>query len=253
MIDIQMRPMKKKMKNAWTTLVTTLLLIPLFPSVAPAASDAKDSEIGNYRKEGIDVVQRRIFRKSLRHEFSLDGGINADNQFLMYELTGFKYTFHFRETMAFEASYTRAFHQNKAIINDLKNIPCPAGVDFNGDGIPDTLCPVELQTSPDAWKDIIFGNFVWSPIYGKFSIFSKRIYHFDIFIVAGAGYFHNQSNDRFGFDLGLGTKIYLNDWCAIRLDFRNMTVREGAPFNHIINNRTMTAGVSFFLPLKPYE
>lgn len=246
MIELQMKPMTKRMKNAWIGFLVTLLLIPLFPKGALAAEEAKETQIGNYRKEGIDVVQRRLFRKSMRHEFSLDGGINADNQFLMYELVGFKYTFHFRETMAFEIAYSRAFHQDKAIIDDLRNnVDCPAGAT--------PPCPVELQPPPDPTKNIFFGNFIWSPIYGKFSIFSKKIYHFDIFLVAGAGLFDNEEFNRFAFNVGLGTKIYLNDWCAIRIDFRNFTVREGPPFYHIINNRTMTAGVSFFLPTKPHE
>ncbi len=245
--------MTKKRRIAWVGVLAACFLIPLSPSTAPAADEQKESEIGNYRKEGIDVVQRRVFRKKYRHEFSVDGGINPTNQFIMYESLGVKYTFHFRETLAFEGYYARSFHQNKAIINDLKNIPCPPGADINGDGIPDVLCPVNLNPPPDPTNNIYFGNIIWSPIYGKFSIFSKKIYHFDLSIVAGAGMFDNANSNRFAFDVGLGTKIYLNEWCAVRFDLRNYTVREGAPFNHIVNNQVMTAGISFFLPFKAYE
>ena len=246
-IELQTRPMTQKTKSAWIGLLLTFLLIPLLPSMARAADETKEGEIGNYRKEGIDVVQRRVFRKSLRHEFSFDGGLNADNQFLMYEMADIRYTFHFREALAFEMAWTHMFHQNKAIINDLANIQCPAGVPAG------SICSITMNPPPDPMKNIFFGNVVWSPIYGKFSIFSKKIYHFDLFLVAGAGYFQTEASHRFGFDVGAGSKVYLNNWCAVRIDFRNITVREGGQFKHIINNRFITAGVSFFLPTKPHD
>lgn len=242
------RPMTTKTKLSWIGLLCLLVAFPLLPSTAQAAAKKeKKSEIGSLRREGIDVVQRRVFRKSLRHEFSLGGAINADNQFLLYEYLDARYTFHFREALSFEAHYARAFSQNKAIVNDLANIPCPPGVPSG------TSCAVTLNPPPDPTKNMYFGNLVWSPIYGKFSIFSKKIYHFDVYLVAGAGMFDNERSNRFAFNVGIGTKIYVNNWFAVRFDLRNITVKEGAPFNHIINNRTMAVGVSFFLPTKPYD
>ncbi|MFH1263358.1 MAG: outer membrane beta-barrel domain-containing protein [Pseudomonadota bacterium] len=236
-------------KIPWIGLLLFLVGSPLGPGALYAADAAKEGEIGNYRKEGIDVVQRRMFRKTGRHEFTLDGGINADNQFMMYESVGFKYTYHFRETFGFEGSYSLMIHQNKPIINDLKNVDCPTGATPNANG----KCSVTLNPAPDPMKHIAIASLVWSPIYGKFSLFSKKIYHFDIFMVAGGGLFKMNTQKHFGFNVGVGTKVYLNDWCAIRLDLRNITVREGPPYYHIINNRMMLLGVSFFLPPHPYD
>ncbi len=217
---------------------------------AGAAEKKSKTEIGSYRQEGIDVVQRRVFRKGLRHEFTVGGSVVPNNTFLMLGLVEFQYTFHFRETLAFQASYGRAFSSEKSIINDLASLPCPfPGLsDLDGDGTPDSACPVELQFPPDPLKNAYFGNIVWSPIYGKFSIFSKKIYHFDIFILAGAGLYDNARSNRFAFNIGVGGKIFLNEWFALRIDFRNITVREAAPFNRIVNNRMFSLGASFFLP-----
>ncbi len=249
----------KNRQKKWTFLQLTIFLFSPLPLLFPSPSlsqetPKKEGGIGNYRTEGIDVVQRRVFRKSLRHEFSADGGIIADNQFIFYELAQARYTFHFRETLGFEGSYSHAFHQEKAIVADLSNIPCPSpNSDLDGDGQPDIDCGLDLNPPPDPLKNAYFGNIIWSPIYGKFSIFSKKIYHFDLFVVAGAGLFDNERSNRFGFNIGIGTKVFVNDWFAVRADFRNITVREDAPFNHIANNRILSLGVSIFLPTKPYE
>lgn len=257
------------MKNAKSWLANLLFIFPLMllialPTTSPLAAESKDEEIGNYRREGIDVVQRRLFRKTFRHEFTFDVGFIADNQFLFYELAQVRYTFHFRETLAFEATYGRAFSQNKSIINDLGSIPCPApGLsDLDGDGTPDSDCGITLEAI-ESIKNMYFGNIIWSPIYGKFGIFSKKIYHFDLFLLAGAGLFQNKKADlinntsssvnQFGFNVGIGGKVFLNDWLAIRADFRNVTVRVGSPFNNITNNRIISIGVSGFLPTKPYD
>jgi len=215
---------------------------------------APGGDIGKYRNEGIDVVQGRIFRKGLRHEFSVDGGIIPNNQFLSYQLLQFHYTFHFREALAFEGWYARALHQEKNIIDDLRSVPCPpspAFVDVNGDGVQDTNCGVELTNPPDPLQNAFFGNVVWSPLYGKFSIFSKKIFHFDFYFTAGAGLFDNEDSNRFAFNVGGGWKVFLNDWAAFKVDVRDIVVREGAPFNHVVNNMLFSLGVSFFLPPHP--
>lgn len=218
---------------------------------APAKKETKQvkEDIGSLRREGIDVVQNRVFTKTGRSEFSAGGGFIFDNPFLRYETLEGRYTYHFREMLAFEASYAYAFHQNKSIINDLANIPCdnpPTIFDSNGAAITD--CGVALNPGPDPYKHIFNGNILWAPIYGKFSIFSKKILHFDMYATAGAGYYIGERDKNFGFNVGVGTKVFLNDYTAVRVDFRNFTIKEGAPFNHIVNNRILSIGMSMFLP-----
>ena len=232
-------------------IIATLLSGSLF-----AEEDKKEDsdQIGKYRVEGIDVVQGRVFRKGLRHEFTIGGGIIPNNTYLRYELAELRYTFHFRETLAFEGTYAYAFNQEKSIIKDLDGIPCPSGAsaffDANGNVVT-TGCGVQLENPPDPLKHAAFGNLVWSPLYGKFSIFSKKIFHFDFYFLAGAGVFINEDSKEFAFNVGGGWKVFINDWSAVRFDFRNVTVREGAPFNQIVNNHVFSLGMSFFLPPHP--
>jgi outer membrane beta-barrel protein len=249
------------MKKKYLTLVSITLAIVAFSPGVLRAEDKKPNEetIGNLTKDGIDVVQSRIFRKAYRHEFSIDGGVIPNNTFLFYEAASAKYAYHFSEGLAFEAAYFRGFNQNKPILDDLAAIECPSAnsdldgdgnteADTNGDGNPN--CPVTLRAQPDPMKNAYFGSLIWSPIYGKFAIFSKKIFHFDIFLSAGAGLFDNERSNRFAFSVGTGIKIFMNEWMATKVEFRNITVRESAPFSNIVNNRLFTLGVSFFFPTK---
>lgn len=246
-------------KNLFSNVCLAFLLALSFTASAHAAEQPKVQEkqkdkddIGNLRREGIDVVQNRVFIKGGRTELTLGTGFIFDNPFLRYETLEGRITYHFREMLAFEGSYAYAFHQDKSIVKDLGNIPCdpnnPLYVDTNGTLL--TNCGVSLNPGPDPYQHIFNGNLVWAPIYGKFSIFSKKILHFDIFATAGAGYYMAERDNRFGFNVGVGTKVFLNDWTAVRIDFRNFTIKEGAPFNHIVNNRILSVGMSFFVPTK---
>lgn len=251
--------MKKNLSNVCLAI---LLALPFtagaqgkVTSPSPAKKEAKENkdDIGNIRRQGIDVVQNRVFIKGGRSEFTLGTGFIFDNPFLRYETIEGRYTYHFREMLAFEANYAYAFHQEKAIIKDLANIPCdspPTLFDKNGNALANPDCGVTLNPGPDPYKHIIGGNLIWAPIYGKFSIFSKKILHFDVYATGGAGYFMGERENNFGFNVGIGSKIFINESTAVRIDFRNITVREGAPFNHIVNNRILSVGMSFFLPTK---
>ncbi|MCB0327574.1 MAG: outer membrane beta-barrel domain-containing protein [Bdellovibrionales bacterium] len=228
------------------------LALCLSISLPSHAENQTQNDIGNVRIKGIDVVQNRIFTKGGRHEFTFGGGWVFDNPFIEYGMAEFHYTYHLRESIGLEFNYTRAFSFDKALIDDLAGIPCdPANplFDSNNDAITD--CGISLDPAPDPFKNIYVGNIVWSPIYGKFSIFSKKIFHFDVFLLAGAGLYQASRSKNFGFNVGLGTKIHLNDWSSLRIDFKNFTVKEGAPFNHIVNNRILSMGMSFYLPTRP--
>jgi len=219
------------------------------------ASDIKeDEDIGNLRISGIDVVQNRVFAKTGRHEFAFGAGAILDNPFLRYQLAQFRYNYHFRETFSVELSYQYAFNQRKALVRQLENIECAPGEFFDEDGIDLSsvpgACGVIFSSPPDPYQHIYLANFVWSPIYGKFSIFSRKIYHFDFFLTAGLGWYDTERSGYLGFNAGVGAKVFLSQWLAFRADIRNVTVKEGAPFNNVVNNRILSLGLSLFTPSK---
>lgn len=243
--------MMMKWKNILSQ-VAMVSIVATLPSFAFAEDKKPEDTVGNYRVEGIDVVQGRVFSKTMRHEFSALGGLILNNTFLKYEMAQLKYTFHFREGLGFEAMYARAFHQKKGIFNDLRNIPCDQPLyDAPTGGSLITDCGVSLKNQPDPVQNVYFANLVWSPIYGKFAIFSKQIFHFDIYFTGGAGWYDNKNKDQFAFNVGVGTKFFVNEWLAVLFDFRDIIVREEKPFSTIANNRMISVGLSTFFPSHP--
>jgi outer membrane beta-barrel protein len=257
----------------------SLFLLPLFiltvgfihaDAVAQSTSDSQassapkqtqqnkketDEDIGNLRISGIDVVQNRVFIKGKRHEFTLGAGVILDNPFTRYQLGQFRYTYHFREMIGLELGYGYAISQDKALVSQLEGVQCAPGefFDENGNDLSnvDGACGITLDPAPDPIKHAFNANFIWSPIYGKFSLFSKRIYHFDLFITAGVGYYMTERDEAYiGFNGGIGGKIYINEFMAFRADLRNLTIKEEAPFSNIVNDRILSVGLSFFAPTK---
>lgn len=77
-------------------------------------------------------------------------------------------------------------------------------------------------------------NFTYVPMYGKFSGFSQFIFHYDGYLVGGAGVLGTRpipvidpDNRKFDFEqklafnLGFGLRIFLNRWFAVTGEIRN--------------------------------
>lgn len=218
-------------------ILSTLVLISfLLPPTLYAEDKTSDDKEGSFSIEGIEVIQNRLFQKRGRHELSLSVGTLYDNSFVFYEVIPIRYSYFFRESLGIELTGAFAFGQEKGLVQSLRQPP--VGVDVKVEKI----------------KRYYTGNFIWSPVYGKFNIFASLIVHFDLYLTTGFGMMDNAvtvDNTKarhFAFNIGAGAKIYMNNWIALRLDFRNYTFKEGTPFNDTVNNRILSLGVSFFLP-----
>jgi outer membrane beta-barrel protein len=80
----------------------------------------------------------------------------------------------------------------------------------------------------------IFLNFSYVPIYGKFAIFNRWIFHWDTFIIGGLGVTATRPiavidaefrqfedwNWNITFDIGLGGRIFIRRWLAIFAELR---------------------------------
>ncbi len=215
-----------------------LITLSFLWSTDALSQKKEDEKEGSFSIEGVEVIQNRLFQKRLRHELSVSGGVLYDNAFVFYEIIPIQYTFHLRESIGFEATAAFAFGQTKGLVDSLREPPI--GVDVKVEKI----------------KRYYMGNFVWSPIYGKFNIFASYIFHFDFYLTTGFGMMDNlvtvdnTKARHFAFNIGAGLRIFMNDYIAVRIDFRNYTWKEGAPFNDTVNNRILSAGASFFWPMK---
>jgi outer membrane beta-barrel protein len=225
--------MDRILKNFFLALLFFSLL-GLTPSFAEDKKE--DQKEGSFSIEGIEVIQHRMFQKKNRHELGFSFGILYDNPFVFYEMLPVHYTYHFRESVAFEGTATFAFGQEKGLVESLRQPPIGADVKV------------------ERIKRFYTGNFLWSPIYGKFNIFASKIFHFDFFLTTGFGYMQNKvtventNTNHFTFNVGAGIKFYLNEWFIVRVDFKNFTWKEGEPFNDTTNSRLLSVGCGFFFP-----
>lgn len=121
-------------------------------------------------------------------------------------------------------------------------------------------------------------NFGYVPGYGKFTLFNRYIWHWDIFVNAGVGLIWTEiipriageqtfQNMNITPDFGVGTRFFLNDWLTVSFAFKDyvfndkfepldrkrgediQAVKDRAADNtQFVNNIMFTASVGFFLP-----
>ena len=116
----------------------------------------------------------------------------------------------------------------------------------------------------------------WSPIYGKLNLASERVAHFDVSLLAGGDWITYERCSRratprcsrpararptpatIGGHVGLGFRLFLAEWLAARLEFKDYVYavhvpnwQEGGGARKDVQNQLFTElGLSFFFPLQ---
>jgi outer membrane beta-barrel protein len=180
--------------------------------VEPAAPEPAARTWAERRQ--VRVIEKRVFRKDTRHEFTVFGGLVPNDEFFTYVPVGLRYNYFFAEDFSFElwgnylvntSTGLQSFLEEKTSFSILVEIPQTllflAGVDAT-----------------------------WSPIHGKLSLPGGGLSHFDFHIAFGAGVIGTEVVDtlsratNFQLDvsgnLGLGVRWFLNDFLSLRLDYR---------------------------------
>jgi outer membrane beta-barrel protein len=178
-------------------------------------------------------VQERLFRKALRHEVSVMGGVYSADLLSSWALAQGAYTFHASEAIGLELSfaYSRARSELVRIIENDRGV-----VLFEVDN------PIFVYQ----------GHLVWSLAYGKVRWFGGTISRFDFNIAIGGGVTDNQTSRGLTISGGFGLKLYFGQWFAIRMDVRDQVLQqEILGESRIVNNITATLGLSIFMPFTP--
>lgn len=210
--------------------------------------------------EDVAVIQKRYLPKTQRFEgnASISGNIN-DSYFSAYGLTG-NIGYHFSEKFEVEfAAKWFAVSNSKAANNLLEQ-----GVVTNG------LVATEMY----------YGlNLRWTPIYGKYSYFDKKIIPFDHYFAIGIGQTKLEAgssssnttvkvealDDPITLTLSTGQIIAFNKWMAFKWDVSwhalkpnvrttrttpSLSVKESSDLQ---NNIFLGLGFSFFFPEAKYR
>ncbi len=171
----------------------------------------------------------RLVVKQARHEFSGGGGYYVSDLFSStYVLSG-SYTFHMTESTAVEigAAFT---HANAEVIRAIE--------DERGTVLKDDYAKVRFVES----------LLLWTPMYGKLRV-GGTIARFDLHLDMGVGVVDSSTSRGAAGVAGLGSKLFLGEAVAFRIDLRNHVFRqELLAESFLVNDLSLTAGLSVFLP-----
>ena len=180
-------------------------------------------------------VVPRLIQKSLRHELSPMGGWYAGDISDGAPIYGGAYTFHFTEDLGLEAGYFRT-QQSFALLQAVSD---------RQQGLVDI---VEAEENP---IQFFLGHLVWSLAYGKVRWMGGAISRFDFYLSLGGGATVEPGDLGLTASAGFGSKFYLTEWFALRLDVRDH-VREQKRVQlgveRIVNDISVMAGASVFIP-----
>jgi outer membrane beta-barrel protein len=128
----------------------------------------------------------------------------------------------------------------------------------------------------------VTGNFSYVPVYGKFSLFNKMIFHYEAYATAGVGISGTEiiprdyrfeiftNHGKLTFPIGLGARFFVTKWLAVQAAYRcyilldsfepsqrgveapgktEVETAKDAAKTDIVFNMMFNLGVSIFLPM----
>jgi outer membrane beta-barrel protein len=217
-------------------LLLSLLIFASLPEAsvnAQCIDEAIRDELNARRK--YRGVQKRLFQKAGRHEFSVMGGWYAADLLSSAPLAQGAYTFHFTEDLGLEFSYLRS-RQRFALLNAI--IDRQQGL-------------VGLVEAEDNPVQFFMGHVMWTLAYGKVRWMGGAIGRYDFYLSLGGGATVEPGDIGLSGSGGFGMKFFLTQWLALRLDVRDIVheqKRVALGVEKIVNDITATGGFSVFIP-----
>ncbi len=237
-------------------LVAALLsaLAPLAPARAQSKSDAFAGK--------IPPVSAQLYRKAGRYEATLSGNLSVNDPFYSKYFLGAKVGYHFTESLSAGALIMTGLNTKAGSAQ-----VCPSN------GGCHAASRTQMFQVPGNIRMITGLEGAWAPVYGKLNVFSERVAHFDLSILAGADWIQYQKvlstaqvealggghpgiGSTIGGHVGLGVRVFFSEWIAARLEFRDYIYRVSVPnwqdsggAKRDLQNQLFTElGVSFFFP-----
>lgn len=191
--------------------------------------ELKEELVGGRHYRG---VEDRLFTKAYRHELSVMGGYYAADLYSSNWVAGGAYSFHFSEDLALEASVQ--FTRFRSAVTDTYERRYPQ---------------IQIEDSTDKPGHLYFGHLVYTFAYGKVRWTGGGISRFDFNLAIGAGVTDDQTARGLTGSAGLGTKMFIGKWFALRFDVRDHVLEEALVGDeHLVNDVIVTLGASIFIP-----
>jgi outer membrane beta-barrel protein len=210
-------------------LLAALAVLGLAAAARAECVDQELAEKAAYKRKRRERVPRD-FVKAQRHELSLVGGYFVSDLYEATYVLGGAYTYHMTEDTAVEGSFLWT-HANAQIVRAVE------------DGRAVTMKDLYAPT-------MFFGStLIWYPFHGKLQ-FGGDVIHFDVHLDAGVGAVDSPTSRGVTGIGGLGFKFFGGPALAVRIDVRDLVYQqELLDQKYLVNDLTVLAGLSLFLPL----
>jgi outer membrane beta-barrel protein len=196
-------------------LIAALLATPL----AAEAADQDELESGR-----VIAVQGRPYR--LVHEFAVGVGVLPMDALYKGISLGGSYTLHFSDLWAWEIV---DFHYSQNIGTDV-----------------DATLSRRWSTKTTGEPQLDYmgaSHFIFSPLFGKFTLFNRTIINAAAYLALGGGVAHFTDGFRPELSLGPGVRIFFSQRVSTRLDIRSaLAPNIPSGIKHVLQ---ITLGVAF--------
>jgi outer membrane beta-barrel protein len=230
------------------------------PEAAAEPAPAAGEQPGGARRASYDdivVVPRKAFLKSGRLELAPFTGVSLNDVLIHHYAVGGDLNFYLTDVFSIGL-------QGQYFIKERSGRESLVGLQYNR--VP----------SLNKYKYAAAFNFGYVPGYGKFTLFNKYIWHWDIFVTAGVGAIWTEIIPRIAGeqtfqsinitpDFGAGTRFFLNDWLTISFALRDYAFNDKfeptdrmrgeniedvkrRATSQFVNNIMFFASVGFYLP-----
>ena len=239
--------------------VLALAALAVLATAAPLAAVAQTRADAFAGK--IPPVSGQLFRKAGRFELTATGNLSLNDAFYSKYFGGLKVGYHLSE--AWSVSVQGALGATAATGS---SVVCPKGA-----GCTDANDAMLFQV-PGKLRSIVGAEVAWSPVYGKLNVLAEKVAHFDLSILAGVDLISHDEvlgpneaaalaasgkepslASTVGGHVGLGARLFLKEWLALRLEVKDYVYGVEVPNNRggtDWQNQIFTElGLSFFLPL----
>jgi outer membrane beta-barrel protein len=214
---------------ACAAVAAATMLVPRAAHAQCVDEELKEELVGGRHYRG---VEDRLFTKAYRHELSAMGGYYAADLYSSNWVAGGAYTFHFSEDLALEASVQ--FTRFRSAVTDTYERRYPQ---------------IQIEDSTDKPGRLYFGHLIYTFAYGKLRWMGGGISRFDFNLAFGAGVTDDQTARGLTGSAGIGTKMFIGKWFALRFDVRDHVLQEALVGDqHLVNDVIVTLGASIFIP-----
>lgn len=167
-------------------------------------ADAQDGDEKRKLSDRIKSVQRKEFLKKNRIEIFPHFGLDLNDPFFQHFIVGASVGYHLVDSFSVEARGGFAIGSVKQSAIRFVRTETDS-----------------LLENPPEFKYHADLDFVWAPLYGKLSLFSEAILHFDTYVTAGPGIFGTDAGLNPAANVGIGQRYFITDWLVARIELRN--------------------------------